>query len=137
MRRDRCYFELQQFSTFEARFDYLNLQGQVAEPTFGSDRRLNQEFYASRWWQHARNAVIVRDMGCDLGIAGMEILSGLLIHHMNPISKQDILDGVEWIVDPEYLICTTKRTHNAIHYGDRTLISQALRERGPGDTSLW
>ena len=137
MKRIRCYSELARRETFEDRFEYLNLQGQVAETTFGFDRWLNQEFYASRWWQHARSAVIVRDMGCDLGIPGMEIHRGLLIHHMNPITKADIVSGAEWIVDPEYLICTCKRTHNAIHYGDRTLISQPLRERGPGDTRLW
>lgn len=137
MARNRCYSELRRFRTFEDRFRYLALPGVVGESTFGFDRWLNQRFYGSHLWQQARDAVIVRDHGCDLGIRGYDIHTGLLVHHMNPMSADDITHGEEWIVDPEYLITTTKRTHNAIHYGNEMLLPRGPVVRQPGDTSLW
>lgn len=135
--RTRCYSELRRLETFEDRFDYLSLAGRVGEATFGFDRWVNQQFYASREWKLARADVIARDLGCDLGIPGYEIHFGLLIHHMNPLTVEDLENGEEWIVDPEFLITTTKRTHNAIHYGDRNLLPRVVIARQPGDTRLW
>lgn len=136
--RTRRYSELRRLLTFEERFEYLDLRGQVGEATFGFDRWMNQQFYHSPQWRHARTAVIVRDEGCDLGIPGHEIHWGpLLIHHMNPMTELDILNGEGWILDPEYLITTSRRTHNAIHYGDASLIPRGPVERRPGDTKLW
>lgn len=135
--RTRSYSELRRLETFEERFDYLSLGGQVGQETFGFDRWMNQAFYASREWRRARDAVIVRDNGCDLGIPGHEIPYNVLVHHMNPMTPDDIADGLEWILDPEYLICTTKLTHNAIHYGNKSLLPKPVLERKPGDTLLW
>lgn len=137
MARNRTYSELRRFRTFEDRFAYLSLPGIVGNSTFGFDRWLNQRFYASTLWQRVRDEVIVRDHGCDLGIAGYDIHTGLLVHHMNPISADDITHGEEWILNPEYLITTTKRTHNAIHYGNEMLLPRGPVVRQPGDTSLW
>jgi hypothetical protein len=133
----RCYSELEHIPTIEGRFDYLKMGAQVGNATFGFDRWLNQQFYASREWKDARQAVIVRDGGCDLGIPGYEIYGELLVHHMNPITPRDLEQGSDLILDPEYLITTTKRTHNAIHYGDRTLLPRLPDVRTPGDTALW
>lgn len=133
----RTYSELQQRHTFEERFDYLLLGGQVGRATFGFDRYINQKFYTSREWKRARDFVIVRDNGCDLGIPGYEIHTGILIHHVNPISVDDILHGEAWIFDPEHLITTTHNTHNAIHYGTDKLIPKTVVARSPGDTKLW
>jgi len=105
--------------------------------TFGFDRWVNQRFYRSREWKQVRDLVILRDGACDLGIFGHEIHSGLLIHHMNPVTPDDLKRGEEWVLDPEYLITTTHRTHNAIHYGDASLIARDPVERRPGDTRLW
>lgn len=137
MTRVRSYSELRTLDTFEDRFDYLAMPGQVGEATFGFDRWVNQRFYTSREWKHARDHVIVRDQGCDLGIPGYEIHFGLLVHHMNPLTVEALEAGEEWIVDPEFLITTTKRTHNAIHFGDRSLLPRVVIERKPGDTALW
>ena len=133
----RTYSELSRFDTFEDRYEYLRLGGQVGETTFGFDRWINQEFYNSREWKHVRNQVVLRDEGCDLGIPGREINGGLLVHHMNPMSSNDIVHGEEWILNPEYLVATTKDTHNAIHYGNRDLLRKPLVQRKPGDTKLW
>lgn len=133
----RRYSELRRFQTFEDRFDYLRLDGQVGEATFGFDRWVNQRFYTSIQWKHSRNEVIVRDNGCDLGIPGHEVPFGLLVHHMNPLTVEDIENGADWILDPEFLICTSKRTHNAIHYGDDSLLPRPVVERRAGDTKLW
>jgi hypothetical protein len=124
-------------TTLEERFDYLSLQGVVGYKTFGFDRWINQQFYQSREWRRVRDVVIIRDNGCDLGVPGYEIAAGLLVHHINPMTPEDIESGETWILDPEFLITTTQNTHNAIHYGDRSLLPQppVLRERG--DTSLW
>jgi hypothetical protein len=135
--RIRRYSELRRITTFEERFEYLSLHGQVGESTFGYDRWMNQAFYRSREWQLARNTAIARDQGCDLGIPGYDIHQGLLVHHMNPLSEVDIVSGEEAIIDPEFLITTTQRTHNAIHYGDASLLIRAPVERVPGDTKLW
>ena len=135
--RTRTYSDLVQHETFEERYEYLRLGGQVGHATFGFDRWINQQFYATRDWERARNFVITRDLGCDLGVTGYDIQSGLLVHHMNPISRRDILDREEWILDPEYLITTTHRTHNAIHYGDRSLLPRPFVARFPGDTRMW
>jgi hypothetical protein len=137
MSRSRSYSDLRRLETFEERYHYLKLVGQVGKSTFGFDRWMNQAFYTSREWKRARDVVVVRDHGCDLGVFGYEIFKGLLIHHMNPISPEDISRGAEWILDPEFLITTTLRTHNAIHYGDETQLPRVYEERKPGDTKLW
>lgn len=133
----RTFTELSNLQTFEERFRYLALNGSVGRATFGFDRYINQQFYRSRQWKTIRNHVIARDEGCDLGVFGYEIYDKILIHHINPIAKEDIVLGVEDILEPEFLITTTHQTHNAIHYGDENLIPKALIERRPGDTALW
>ena len=135
----KTYSELITFPTFEERYKYLRLGGKVGEDTFGFDRYLNQSFYKSDEWLSVRNKVITRDLGCDLGCVYHEIPEGviILIHHMNPITKNDILDRTELLLNPEYLITTIKRTHDAIHYGDDSLIFTGLVERSKNDTCLW
>ena len=133
----RTYSELIQFPTLEERYAYLKLDGQVGEETFGFDRYLNQIFYKSKEWQTIRMNIIVRDNGCDLGLAGYEIGRRIFIHHMNPISKRDILERSDFLLNPEYLICVTKRTHDAIHYGDESLLPTKPIERRPNDTCPW
>ncbi len=123
--------------TFEDRFDYLILGGHSGVATFGFDRYLNQLFYASKEWKDARRWVIVRDNGCDLGIEGHEVYANILIHHVNPLSPDDIIHGAKWILDPEFLVTTTHKTHNAIHYGDKNSLPKPLVERAPNDTKLW
>jgi hypothetical protein len=135
--RSKTYSELIARKTILDRFDYLCMRGPVGKQTFGFDRWLNQEFYQSRAWRQVREEVIVRDLGCDLGVEGYEIYEGLLVHHMNPITPEDLALGAPAILDPEYLITTCKMTHNAIHYGDRTLLPRVPVERMPGDTRLW
>lgn len=135
MTRVRTYSELCRFDTFEERFDYLSLVGQVGEATFGYDRWVNQQFYRSPQWHQVRDHVILRDMGCDLGVPGYEVHYGLLVHHMNPMTVEDIEQGHDWILDSEFLICTSKQTHNAIHYGGE--LPRRRVERRPGDTKLW
>jgi hypothetical protein len=134
---NRRYSELAQLGSFEERFDYLRLGGGVGHETFGFDRYINQQFYTSREWQSVRHYVISRDEGCDLGIRGHEIHIGPLIHHMNPMSVDDILHKEDWILDPEFLITTTHLTHNAIHYGGNSLIPKVVPNRSPNDTKLW
>lgn len=133
----RTYAGLSRLSTLEERFKYLELHGRVAEATFGFDRYVNQQFYTSSEWRKARIEVIARDLGCDLGVEGYEIHKGLYIHHMNPMSLEDIKYGDARILDPEYLITVAHRTHNAIHYGDERLLPRPLVERRSGDTKLW
>jgi hypothetical protein len=120
-----------------SRFSYLKLNGFVGDKTFGYDRWINQQFYMSAQWRRVRRDVILRDEGCDLGIDGYQIHSGLYIHHMNPMTRDQIVDGDMSILDPEYLITVTHSTHNAIHYGDERLLPRELIERLPGDTRLW
>lgn len=133
----RTYSELITIPTFEERFEYLRLDGRVGEETFGFDRYLNQVFYKSKEWLRVRDYVITRDNGCDLGIEGHEIYGKVLVHHMNPISKEDILRRSDWLLNPEYLISTIKNTHDAIHYGDASLLITAPIERKPNDTCPW
>ena len=133
----RTYSELIQLPTFEERFDYLRLGGVVGKDTFGFDRYLNQQFYRSSEWKRIRNQVIVRDNGCDLGIDECEIHGRVLIHHMNPISIEDLQHMSDLLMNPEYLICVSHRTHNAIHYGDESLIVTTPIERSQNDTCPW
>lgn len=134
---DRSYSELRQLKTFVERYRYLALRGKVGQSTFGFDRHVNQGFYTSREWRHARDGIIVRDNGCDLGIEGHEIHHGLYIHHLNPITLQQIESGDPCILDPNNLITVTHNTHNAIHYGDERMLPRPIVERRPGDTKLW
>lgn len=133
----KTYSELITLPTFKERFRYLKLDGVVGEETFGFDRYLNQIFYQSYEWRKIRDLVIIRDNGCDLGIEGREIRGKILIHHMNPISKSDILNRSEFLLNPEYLICTYKNTHDAIHYGDESILYQEPIERTKYDTCPW
>ena len=133
----RTYSQLKQLQTFEERYDYLKLGGVVGEDTFGFDRYLNQNFYRSREWKRVRDEVIMRDNGCDLCVDGHEIRGKILIHHMNPITSEDIHRVSDYLLNPEYLICVTHRTHNAIHYGDESLIVTAPIERTQNDTCPW
>lgn len=135
--RIRSYSELLRLHSFEERFRYLSLAGQVGDPTFGFDRHINQMFYTSREWRRLRHDIIARDNGCDLGVEGYEIFDKIIIHHMNPMRVTDIVDGDDDILNPEFLICVTHRTHNAIHYGDESQLPRIFNERRPGDTLLW
>lgn len=134
----RTYTELIQLSSFEDRFNYLKLNGVVANETFGFDRYLNQQFYKSSEWKRIRQQVIIRDRACDLGCPDHEIFGQVIIHHMNPISLDDLENNPEILLDPEYLICVSMETHNALHYGDSSYLSkETVVERKPGDTTPW
>lgn len=133
----RSYSELRRLQSFEDRYRYLRISGYVGEQTFGFDRYLNQRFYTSREWKQVRDYVLVRDNGCDLGIEGYEIYDRPIIHHMNPMTLQNVVDGDYSNLDPEFLITTTHNTHNAIHYGTESLLPSAPVTRRPGDTKLW
>ena len=133
----RSYSELIMLPTFEERFKYLQLNGSVAKDTFGFDRYMNQNFYRSTEWKRVRDFVILRDNGCDLADEGHVIYGKIIIHHMNPITARDIEKRTELLLDPEYLICTTHNTHNAIHYGDENLIIKAPIVRTKNDTCPW
>lgn len=135
----RTYSELSRITSFEDRFHYLQLRGSVGEATFGFERYLNQQFYRSRQWKLIRNEVIARDEARDLGVPTFEIYEArnVIVHHMNPMRVEDLESGEDHVLDPEYLISTTLRTHNAIHYGDASLLAKPLVERKPGDTRLW
>lgn len=133
----RTYSELITLPTFEDRYKYLRLGGKVGEETFGFERYLNQSFYKSDAWLSVRDKVIIRDLGCDLGIEGREIHGRIIVHHMNPIMKIDIVDRTELLLDPEYLICTTKNTHDAIHFSDENLLVKDPIVRTKNDTCPW
>lgn len=134
----RTYSELSKLKTFRERYEYLKLDGTVGEETFGFDRYINQMFYKSEEWKRIRNYVITRDNGCDLGIQDRKIVdSVILVHHMNPITKEDIINKNEILLDPEYLITTIKPTHDAIHYGDESLLAEDLVVRSKNDTCPW
>lgn len=133
----KTYSELITLPTFEERFRYLNLNGVVGEETFGFDRYLNQLFYRSDEWRSLRDDIIIRDNGCDLGLEGYDIFGKIIIHHMNPITVKDIENRSEYLLNPEYLICVTHNTHNAIHYGDENLLLLAPIERSKNDTCPW
>lgn len=134
---ERRYSELSRFTFFDDRFEYLKLSGGVGRSTFGFDRYINQKFYTSREWHDVRSYVMVRDNGCDLGISGYEIHVNALIHHMNPMSIDDVIRREAWILDPEFLITTTHNTHNAIHYGTESPYPKVVLKRTPMDTKLW
>lgn len=134
---NRTYSELIRFTTFEDRFNYLKLYGKVGEETFGFERYLNQVFYKSPEWRAARSKVIIRDNACDLGIADREIFDKIIIHHLNPVTKDAILNRDPWLFDPEFLITTTKRTHDAIHFGNESLLLKNPVIRTPNDTCPW
>lgn len=138
MKSIRTYSELSKLKTYRERYEYLKLGGVVGEDTFGFDRYLNQMFYTSPEWKRVRNYVISRDNGCDLGISDRKIIDDLiLVHHMNPITKDDIINKSEILLDPEYLITTVKPTHDAIHYGDESLLVEDFIERSKNDTCPW
>ena len=133
----RTYTELSKLRTFKERFEYLQLNGVVGEDTFGFDRWMNQQFYHSKEWLDVKRQVLIRDEGRDLGLPGYEIAGRVLVHHMNPISKEDIIKRSSILLNPEYLICVSKRTHDAIHYGDDRILRPAFVERRPNDTCPW
>lgn len=133
----RTYSELLTLPTFEERFRYLRLSGGIGKETFGFDRYLNQRFYSSAEWKRVRDAVIIRDNGCDLGVADRIIGGKVLIHHMNPVSREAILSRSEDLLNPEYLVCVSHNTHNAIHYGDESLLIVMPPERRLNDTCPW
>lgn len=133
----RTYSELITLPTFKERFRYLQLSGSVGADTFGYDRYLNQLFYRSPEWKQLRDEIIIRDNGCDLAMDGYDIYGRIIIHHLNPLTKDDILNRSEYLLNPEFLICTTHITHNAIHYGDESLLITEPIERSKNDTCPW
>lgn len=135
--RIKTYSELIALPTFEERFEYLQLKGTVGQETFGFDRYLNQILYNSKEWKHLRNKIIVRDNGCDLALEGFEIYGRILIHHINPITIDDVIKRREIVFDPENLICVTHNTHNAIHYGNKSLLITGPIKRRANDTCPW
>ena len=137
--KSKRYSELVKLETFEERFKYLKLNGKVGEDTFGSSRYLNQSFYSSSEWRRFRREIIIRDNGCDLGIEGREIPKGakLFIHHINPISVDDLCENTDLLMDPDNVICCSYNTHQAIHFGDESILSLDIVERKPNDTIPW
>ena len=133
----RTYTELIQIPTFEERYRYLKLSGSVSKETFGFDRYINQQFYHSYEWKRIRNDIIARDMGCDLAVYGREICGRIFIHHMNPIKADDISKKSDLIINPEYLVCVSKLTHDAIHFSDDSILYHDPVERKPNDTCPW
>lgn len=133
----RTYSELSKINSYEERFEYLKLNGFVGVETFGFDRYINQRFYKSLEWKRIRDKVIIRDNGCDLGVPGYEIHGRIIIHHMNPVTPDELRSNLDLLLDPEYLICTVHNTHNAIHYGDSELLVTAPVERTAFDTCPW
>lgn len=133
----RTYTEMLRLPTFEERYRYLQLRAGVGQATFGFDRYLNQRFYTAREWRQLRNHIIARDEGCDLAVPGYDIFTKLIIHHMNPLTVEQVVHGEDKLLDPEFLITTTLRTHNAIHFGDERQLPRQLVDRKPGDTRLW
>lgn len=137
MRMKRRYSELITLPTFRERYNYVKLNGKVGEDTFGADRYLNQLFYKTKEWRQFRNEIIFRDRNCDLAHPDYELLETIVIHHLNPITKEDILDRSELLMDPENVICTAPKTHQAIHYGDASLLILEPLVRRPNDTCPW
>lgn len=133
----KTYSELIQLPTYEQRVQYLQVFGQIGLDTFGSKRYLNQDFYRSKEWKNARRDAIVRDCGCDLAIPGLELYGYILVHHIVPITEDDILEGSDLLFNLDNLVCVSKYTHDLIHYGDGSAIFGVLNERKPNDTSLW
>lgn len=135
--RIKSYRELRRLRTFEERFEYLKIGGVVGRETFGFQRYLNQKFYRSTEWKYTRRDIIVRDNGCDLGVKDCEIFGRIIVHHINPITIEDIELGRDIIFDPNNLICCSHNTSNAIHYGDISLLIKLPQQRRKGDTKLW
>lgn len=133
----RRYSELARLKTFKERYEYLRLGGLIGESTFGFERFLNQALYTSQRWKQVRNQIIVRDNGCDLGIEGRDIYDKIIIHHINPLVREQMRDPDESIFDPEFLICVSHQTHNAIHFGDENLLQKDYVPRRPNDTCPW
>ena len=133
----KTYSELITLPTFEERYRYLKLNGSIGQETFGFERYLNQNFYRSREWKQVRDHVIIRDYGCDLGIEGREISGKIMIHHLNPITIEDLQTMSEFLMDPEYLISVSHATHNAIHYGSEDLLVRDPIQRSKNDTCPW
>jgi len=133
----RTYDELSRLATFFERYRYLRLGDKVGAETFGFDRWMNQIFYTSQEWRSLRNKIIIRDNGCDLGLEGYDIYGKIFIHHMNPVRKEDIANASDFLLNPNYLICVSFDTHQAIHYGDENLLAKPLVERKPNDTCPW
>lgn len=133
----RTYSNLVQFDTFKDRFNYLSLKGVPAEETFGFDRYLNQQFYQSREWKKIREEVILRDLGCDLAMYGFDIVGKIIVHHMNPIAIRDLYNFTDILLNPEYMVCVSQLTHNAIHYGDESLLYSEPITRKQNDTCPW
>jgi len=133
----RTYRELCKLNSFKERFEYLKLHGAVGESTFGHDRYLNQVFYHSATWRSVRDEVIIRDNGCDLAMPGYEVLQNIVVHHMNPVTQEELEQGDDRVFDPNFLVCTCRNTHLAIHYGDESLLPKPLIVRRPGDTIPW
>jgi hypothetical protein len=136
-RGSKTYSEMVKYDSFDERYEYLKLGGTVGYSTFGYDRYMNQMFYTSKQWKDLRQHILLRDNGCDLGAPDHEIRSKPIVHHMNPMTADDIKHGESWILDPEYLITTTHITHLAIHYGDKGMLPRQFIARSPGDTRLW
>ena len=133
----RTYSELIKLNSFKERYEYLRLDGRVGEATFGFERYLNQQFYHSREWRSVKDSIVTRDLGCDLAVTGFEIHERIYIHHMNPVTAEDIRQSTEYLLNPEFLICTTQNTHNAIHYGDSSLLCMEPITRTPFDMCPW
>jgi hypothetical protein len=134
----RTYSELSELQTYEERFEYLSLNGRVGEDTFGFDRYLNQQLYKSKEWKSVRDEVIIRDNGCDLGMEDYDIFGTIHVHHMNPLTSDDIINSTEYLLNPEYLICVSIDTHNAIHYGTKDYVNKnKLVTRKPNDHCPW
>lgn len=133
----KTYSELITLPSFEQRFAYLQLKGTVGKDTFGYDRYLNQYFYSTKEWKDFRRSIIIRDTGCDLGIDGRKIHGVIVLHHLNPITVEDVLERRKCLLDPENVICTSHNTHNAIHYGDESLLIKDPIERSKNDTCPW
>jgi hypothetical protein len=133
----KTYKELIQLNTFEERYKFLQLRGIVGSSTFGYERFLNQGLYTSRKWRNTRDEVIIRDDGCDLGVAGYQIYDKIIIHHINPLTPEEIEFEDDSLYDLDNLISTSFKTHNAIHYGDINLLDKQIIERRPKDTCPW
>lgn len=133
----RCYTDLIQLPTFKERYEYLRLGGIVGRDTFGFDRYLNQKFYRSPEWKQIRRDVIIRDEGRDLAMEGYELQDNIFVHHMNPMVPDDLINVPDWILNPEYLVCVSKKTHDAIHFGDASILPQLPIERTPNDMCPW
>lgn len=133
----KSYSELKKLRTIRERYEYCRIGGTIGEDTFGYERKLNQMLYTSRKWRDLRNQIILRDNGCDLGVAGYDVRDKIIIHHLNPITLKDVLEMSDCIFDPDNLICVSSRTHNAIHFGDENLLPPEPVERFPNDTCPW